>query len=400
MFGGRTLIDSLNLHIGGEERARQFLKNCGMDVDSKSQRAHLECLLGEAIHFMRHVLMTPEERVSLPVPGSILKNPDVKALLLTASDQHPRKHYDRLWACSLLKIVNAIANLEHSGMLDDLHEAREQIFSRIRDHLLPLPTERDAHKPALFSHPSGDKVTLAHVDWKEEKSRSSLILKLIHKSESLSDDVFDYIGVRFVVKNRHEIPTLLDALIKKDIIIPHQVIPSRTKNNLIDIDKGKRVLKLAKDLAGHGELTAEEYRESRRNVDWTPEGLAMHQVRSNRFSSSHYRSVQLTVRHLVRLRNPAHRALIAMTAHWDQNQTGFGRPLHLLESLIPAENVRFFPLEIQIMDQESYEDSKFGPSSHERYKASQLKAARKKILGALVSIPESVLASQQSLGAK
>jgi uncharacterized protein (TIGR04562 family) len=207
------------------------------------------------------------------------------------------------------------------------------------------------------------------------------------------DDVFDYIGVRFVVGNNHEIPLLLDGLIRSDIVIPHLVITPRSRNTLIDIVKGKQILRLAKDLANYGELTAAEYLESRSHVDWTPDHRRGSTDRNNRFSSQQYRSLQLTVRHLVRLKNPAHRVLTALSMQLEHYQTG-GRSNHLLETLVPEENVRFFPLEVQIMDLASYEDSKFGPSSHERYKANQLEAARRKILSPLLNIHPSILATQ------
>jgi uncharacterized protein (TIGR04562 family) len=171
------------------------------------------------------------------------------------------------------------------------------------------------------------------------------------------------------------------------------VITPRSRNTLIDIVKGKQILRLAKDLANYGELTAAEYLESRSHVDWTPDHRRGSTDRNNRFSSQQYRSLQLTVRHLVRLKNPAHRVLTALSMQLEHYQTG-GRSNHLLETLVPEENVRFFPLEVQIMDLASYEDSKFGPSSHERYKANQLEAARRKILSPLLNIHPSILATQ------
>jgi uncharacterized protein (TIGR04562 family) len=388
VLGEKPLLDSLHLQINSLERASALLKGCGLNLNVASQRRHSERLLGESVHFLRHVLMGAHERERLPMPSQIQECDDLRVLLVMASDLKPRNQYDRLWACAILKIVHAVASLEFSGMLEDLPLARRQIFRRIKKHLKSTAAEAPA-----FQHPSGEQIGLAVVDWKEEKSRSSLILKLIHKSENLMDDVFDYIGVRFVVRDNHEIPLLLDALIRRDIVIPHLVIAPRSKNTLIDIGKGKKLLTLAKDLAGHGELTAEEYRESRRHVDWSPDVFRTSGDRSNRFSSNQYRSLQLTVRHLVRLKNPAHRVLTAMSMQLENYQQGI-RSNHLLETLVPEENIRFYPLEIQIMDLKSYEDSKFGPSSHEKYKANQLEAARKRILGPLLALDPLILASQ------
>ena len=397
ILGSQPLIDSQHMQIRTIQRASALLKGCGLNLNVPSQRRHSERLLGEAMHFLRHILMSPEERDRFPVPIDLQDCDDMRRLLVMASDLRPQNHYARVWACAILKIVHAVAGLEFSGMLDDLPLARRQIFRRITKHLKPNPgvsssgqTPSESH---VFLHPSGELIGLAHIDWKEEKSRSSLILKLIHKSETLVDEVFDYIGVRFVLRNNHEIPLLLDALIRNDIVIPHLVITPRSRNTLVDIAKGKKILRLAKDLATHGELTPEEYLESRRHVDWSPEAKRSGNDRSNRFSSQQYRSLQLTVRHLVRLKNPAHRVLSALSMQLDHYQQG-ARSSNLLETLVPEENIRFFPLEIQIMDLPSYEDSKFGPSSHEKYKASQLAAARKRILSPLLDMHPSILATQ------
>ena len=394
VLGERRLVDCLNLQIHTLERATTLLKNCGLDVARPEQRRQSECILGESIHFLRHSLMTNEERSQFPVPSRIRDTDDLRLLLVIASDQTPRYQYERFWACAILKIAHAIVNLEFNGMLEDLPLARKQIFNRIK-RCIRTGAKHDEKTPQqgtgfYFEHPGSEPIQLSTIDWKEEKSRTSLILKLIHKSDNLSDDVFDYIGVRFVVRDNHDIPLLIDGLIRRDIIIPHQVIASRSKNTLIDIARGKRLLKLAKDLAGHGELSEAEFEVTRRNVDW---GLEMGKPsgdKGNRFSSQQYRSVQLTVKHLVRLRNPAHTALSALSAQLEHYQN-IDRSDHWLDNIVPEQKVRFFPLEIQIMDVKSYEDSRFGPSSHERYKKNQHNAARQKILGPLLGLHPSII---------
>lgn len=400
VLGSRALLESEHMQVRTNLRAAALLKACGLNLHIPAQRRQSERLLGEALHFLRHILMQPAERERLPVPAEIADCDDLRRLLVLSSDLRPQQAYARLWACAILKIVHAVASLEFSGILGDLPLARRQIFRKIKKHLsLTEHQDKEAQSNSgsgnagVFEHPSGERIHLTHVDWKEEKSRSSLVLKLIHKSETLVDEVFDYIGVRFVVRENHEIPLLLDALIRHDIIIPHLVVTPRSKNTLVDIAKGKQILRLAKDLANYGELTADEYRESRRLVDWLPDAKRTSGELRNRFSSQQYRSLQLTVRHLVRLKNPAHRVLTALSMQLEHYQSG-GRSSHLLETLVPEENVRFFPLEIQIMDLPSYQDSKFGPSSHEKYKANQLAAARDKILAPLLHVHPSILATQ------
>ena len=66
-----------------------------------------------------------------------------------------------------------------------------------------------------------------------------------------------------------------------------------------------------------------------------------------------------------------------------------------MESVIPEQFANYFPIEIQIMDIESYELAKFGPASHEQYKSNQLKAVRERVLGSLIRFDEEKHFSQE-----
>jgi uncharacterized protein (TIGR04562 family) len=46
----------------------------------------------------------------------------------------------------------------------------------------------------------------------------------------------------------------------------------------------------------------------------------------------------------------------------------------------------FFPFEIQIMDQKSYTQNNQGAAAHGRYKSSQLRAARRRVLGEILNL--------------
>jgi uncharacterized protein (TIGR04562 family) len=51
-----------------------------------------------------------------------------------------------------------------------------------------------------------------------------------------------------------------------------------------------------------------------------------------------------------------------------------------MQKSTPIEEEAFFPFEIQIFDETSFKDTQKGQSSHERYKESQIKAARRRVL--------------------
>lgn len=122
------------------------------------------------------------------------------------------------------------------GWVHIINDARDQIFKRIKDILALDESNRQQIK---FNEIS---VNLDHVEWKDSKTRNSIILKLLHKPDNIVDEVFDYLGVRFVVENTSKIPILLKLLIESDIIIPHQVISIRSRNSILNIKQPKKIL--------------------------------------------------------------------------------------------------------------------------------------------------------------
>ena len=102
-----------------------------------------------------------------------------------------------------------------------------------------------------------------------------------------------------------------------------------------------------------------------------------------------YRSIQLTCRQLIRVRNPE--------LGWlDKIQQGMRRgelredrkqlaeQLHMFvegwHSLRENRELEaFFPFEVQILEAESYSHVISGDAAHDRYKASQLRAARRRV---------------------
>lgn len=385
-LGLKNSFSQRNLNIDQALRAELFLKNCGFDIKDKNQTKQFEQLLGEALFFIRHVLFSSEERESIVVPTEILHIGNPKTLLLMASSKYPRKRYKRLWACSLLKVMYSIANIQFSEKLQIIDYAREQIFKKIKSLITT-----DKEQIIQFNNIS---LPLNKIEWKEAKTRTSIVLKLLHKPDSIVDEVFDYLGVRFVVQNSNEIPLLIKLLIEADIIIPHQVVSVRTRNSILNIKHPKKVLNFLSDLYSCGTLSEDQFHTMSSQVSWQPLAGEETQKRVNQFTSQHYRSLQFTVRHLVRTSNPAFLALESLSNQL-RRYTGMQRQEPWMGSVIPEQFANYFPIEIQIMDLESYELAKFGPASHEQYKSNQLRAVRERVLGSLMRFNDEKYMSQE-----
>jgi len=389
VLGQQNILAHRNMNIPHRERAAEFLRHCGFDLSKFEHRKQIEQFFGEALFFIRHTLLSTDERERFPVPNELLHLEDPRRLLVFASQRVPRRRYLRLWSCALLKVMNAISHLEFNGKLRELDAAREQIFGRIRS-IISQRTDQ-----GWKAQSQNLEVQLVNLEWKEAKTRHSVLLKLLHKPEAMAEEVFDYLGVRFVVSEAHDIAKLLRILMETDIIIPHQVLNLRTRNALLNLSSAHRQLSLAYDLLQTGTVSPEEFMQMCNRVDWSmsfdePKGKG----RQNIHSSAKYKSIQLTVRHLVRTPNPAFLVLSSLAGQLRHARGLEPEDDPLLMGLIPEENARFFPLEIQIFDRRSHEVAQFGPASHEQYKSNQLQTVRKKILGGLLHFDETRLQTQ------
>ena len=389
-LGLRNALSLRSLNITSANRATAFFAGCGFNLNEASHQKELEQFFGEALFFVRHQLFTVEERRTYPVPHEILIMEDMRKLLQLASLRAPRRRYARLWACTVLKVMQAFVNLEYSGKLKELNFAKEQIFSQIKSFL------HESAGGALSFVFRNSNVHLKSVDWKESKTKTSILLKLLHKPESVVDEVFDFLGVRFVVPHENQVPLLLGALIEADIIVPHQVLGMRTRNSLLNLKQGKDYMALSRDLLNVGTVEASEFLEMCGRIPWGFSAQEAAQKKwKNTFSSSDYRAVQLTTRQLVRAPNPA-RALLASLATELRHYRGTERDWDpISQAYIPKELIRYFPFEVQIMDEGSYDISKFGPASHERYKHLQLLAVRERVLGSILKMSPEKLATQE-----
>ena len=385
----QNILNQRNLNIPHRERSAEFLRHCGFDLTRFEHRKQIEQFFGEALFFIRHVLLTPDERERFLVPQNLLQLDDPRRLLVFASQKVPRRRYLRLWSCALLKVINAISHLEFNGKLKELDAARDLIFGKIKS-ITKMSSE---HGWRATSH--NFQVSLDAVEWKEAKSRHSVLLKLLHKPEAMAEEVFDYLGVRFVVPQTKDIAKLIRVLLETDIIVPHQVLSLRSRNSLLNLGFAQKQISIAHDLLQTGAATPDEFLAMCEKVDWTSStSEGKKSARQNIHSSTKYKSIQMTVRHLVRTPNPAFLVLSTLAG-----QLRYARGLEpeddpLLMGLIPEENARFFPLEIQIFDRKSHQVAQFGPASHEQYKSNQLQTVRKKILGSLLNFTEARLQTQ------
>jgi uncharacterized protein (TIGR04562 family) len=115
----------------------------------------------------------------------------------------------------------------------------------------------------------------------------------------------------------------------------------------------------------------------------------------NSHSGDLYSAIQLTGRQLVRHTRPL--TILKDRLHELSQSKAVTKELALCFEEMTAvmnniariggdEEFAFFPFEIQIMDRQSWENNTHGKASHSRYKRSQIRAARRRVLNEILPL--------------
>ncbi len=222
---------------------------------------------------------------------------------------------------------------------------------------------------------------------KPRKARDSVILKLLHKPENVAEEVFDQVGVRFVTTKMVDAVKVLKYLQDRYIVMPMNIRPSRSRNNLIDPLLYRRIWREARAIARSGgaksmiDTMLEEVLQKGYEAEPGSKAAA-----NNPFTSSSYRSIQFTCRQLIKYHNPVHESIkqlrAALKKTEDQEIKKIVEGIDL--SHVTREQRFFYPFEVQIFDQRNHEEAENGRASHSAYKKSQGQAAMRRVLGSLI----------------
>lgn len=362
-------IDRLNLHT--REDALDYIKNYGYDLDDQQVKIKVGAILAEAKKFIAsHLLEDPEGKdPTLVIPPEILYNEDAADLMIRASEK--TRNLLQSWACGILRVAHTITHVENDLAKNFMPGIKRQIFSRFMEH---LHVTRD-HEYILGT--GENRIKLRMFEMKNEKSRESIIMKLLHKQENVAADIFDRIGVRIITYNKLDAILVLKYFTYQHVISFANVKPSRTRNNLINVPRFLEGIEELKthDLKSWKEDDVTEFLE--RYLEIPPEQKENQTEKiireQNIYSSTLYSSVQLTSRQLIRIKDPFNTNI---------------------------EYKFFFPFELQILDEDSYIESREGRASHEEYKRNQTTDVRKRVLRNVIRYQRQHLWKDECQGGK
>jgi uncharacterized protein (TIGR04562 family) len=386
MLRGRSVIDSHHgLPIRTVEAADEFLFKYGYNLENPVEAAEVLGNYHESLRFIRRYFLKPDnpDGADLEIPKTFLELADVRQLFAWAADKSIEEITRTRWACSILRVVHAISHLDKDLRHDFFPDIQKQIFDRFYKEI-----HTEEGKLYLGDPKQPNSVALEKFQTKPRKTRDSVILKLLHKKETLAEDVFDQIGVRFVTKSRIDVVRVLKYLRDRYIVMMMNLRPSRSRNNLVDPMLYRRKWREVRHAVVRGELSdrkaidsllesslVEGYDEAQKEI-----------VEHNPFSMSSFHSIQFTCRQLIKYRSSVFeevknlRALLKNTE--DQNVKAVMERLDF--SQFAKEQKFFYPFEVQIMDLENFEEAESGRASHAVYKAAQTKMAMHRVLGHLL----------------
>lgn len=385
LIGGRSSIDLPEIQIGSREEATAFIKSYGYDPDRTYDARLMHATICESLGFIERWLMPKEWKKGVQPPQDVLLCSDPRDLLLWACDRRPEAMQRRIWSCAILRVMHTIAHIEGAFRYSDIDIARDEITARFQSLIA-----YDERGDTWIQH--GDvRIKVHKLDWKTLKSRESVLLKLLHKRANVAETIYDMLGLRIVTETQSEVMQIVKMLYKSHVISFPNAIPSRSRNSLLDADEFRVRMDQLRGEFMTGKLSDEQFVASLDHLEVSPPS----EDKENLHSGVEYRAIQMTCRQLIRTPRPLTVLRKNLQAEIDSQPKGKVSRRNIEELVAVLRNIArlsgddefsFFPYEIQIMDKKSWEVSTVGKASHSRYKKSQLKAARRRVLNEVLPL--------------
>jgi uncharacterized protein (TIGR04562 family) len=380
---GLSILDVPRLRLQSMEEATNFIHAYGFDPSNAEDTELIWSIFDESLTFIEKSLGDPE----FPkVPEHLRSRKallDFRRLLLMASGS--TEHPDQVWACALLRVMHVLVHLAHDPRLKFFDQVANQVLGRLDSYLYVDASDGATY---LGTKEEGGRIKLLFFKKKDRKDREREIIKLLHKADSLVEEIYDRLGFRLVTETKFDAVRAVRLLLQKNIISLPNVRPGRSRNRLIDVERLRsEIERIQTQLAKTPNLSPEEREKQLRRLERRIAYRRIGRSLINPYSSEYYRAIQFTCRELVKIRNPTYQLYATMKTQLE-NLHGGTQMLNEAFSKPPKPfDYVFFPYEIQIMDVKGYADSIFGKSNHEEYRRKQLEAARNRVFGRLALAP-------------
>lgn len=385
--GGKSALDS-KFFVGpmsDKDQVQKFLVGYGLNPTDMVTKSELFGIFQESLQFIRRYFLKEgnPDGLDFKIPNSLYMITEISDLFLMATGQSVKNHVDRLWAEIVLKIMHVILHVDKDLRTNYFSIIQTQIFDRFYKYVF-----RDQENRLFLGiKGSDDKIQLLDFQTKAKKSRDSVIIKLLTKNENVAEELFDRVGVRFVTNSSFDALRVIRFLIRNNIVIPHNIKPSRSVNSLIDVTKFRKKYWNLLKVAIRNNLSEERFLQAldRESSDCFPEEEVV--LERNMERSKLYRAIQFTALQLIIYKDPFLQEFntIKQYARDLDKKNKLAKKVLSLDTSLLARDIRFFyPFEVQIMDKESHNINTKGEASHEDYKKAKVNAAIKRVFWALI----------------
>lgn len=335
--GGRSALEMRRLHILNLEAANAFLKSYGFDIHLEADRRTLWHHHRRALVLMTEKLVFKESEIPAEVRDPKVLE-DIRLLLLYAS----RDSSDPLqkWACAILRCMHVFVHTESDLFSFFSEEIQKQILSPFEK------TISHAEKGiALKGSVRTDNVIgLMDFQVKPFKTSSSTVIKLLARPDALAMRIYDKIGVRFVTKSLFDSFQVIRFLVRENLISFPHIMPDQSSNNLYPVEL---FLKVCDELEKI-KLKQDDEIESYFNSKLFKSGADKLFRKTNEQSAIDFKFIKFISRKLIRIHPQGAKEEFSF----------------------------FYPFEVQVMDQKSFDKAVSGPTEHQAYKERQRLAAR------------------------
>ena len=387
VVGGQSALDAKYFvsHMHDKDQVDSFLYGYGLNPEDPINRAELFGNFRESLQFVKRYFLKEgnPDGLDLAIPNSFYEVTEIEDIFLMATGCHKNFNSDdeRLWAELLLKIMHTILHVDKDLRTNYLKIIQTQILDRFYKYLF-------REEERLFVGQKGDEaIEIINFEARPKKTRDSTILKLLHKAESVAEELFDRVAIRVITKNKFDTLRIIKFFLEKNIIIPHNVKPSRTINTMIDLNKFRkyyqRIIKeaLRKNFSEETFLAKVEdcFKDLQEERGYSER---------NEHSLKDYHSIHFTSRQLIKYRNPFFKEFNTLRQMArEQKDSELTKKILSMDISLVARDVRFFyPYEVQIVDNLSHTRNTQGDAAHSEYKKNQIQACMNRIFKHLVAL--------------
>jgi len=323
VLNGESVIDWHRLELDTIEKVDRFLALHLLDMEEPLDRERLRFLFNESVNYL-------EENHHLVFPPDLRDPLDVREIFLAASDTRGFRRRQIL-ACAILKLMHVINHMEAADLKFQTSVSESHLIELAERRVVALADQmRQSGFPLVAFYGS-------------RKTRSSVITKLLAKTEAHATTIFDKLRFRVITETPDQI---LPAIVwlTRHIVPFNYVIPRQSHNNLRSFASMLSAASVGPALLGRLQFPLLD-------EPLVPE--------PNPFSGSTYRMVNFIADFPVRL---------------DPFLTDLDPVQHLL-----LGRIVYVMVEFQILDAATAATNETGENAHARYKARQRRIVSKRL---------------------